>query len=423
MAGNSVALIMNISARSLNCLRILVCAGLAATGAACRQARAREGWARHVIDRSSQGADGVRLGDLNRDGLPDIATGWEEGGRVRVCLNPGPAKAREPWPAVTVGKVPNVEDALLVDLDGDGRQDVASCAEGRTRAMFAHWAPRSPKRLLDPKAWRTEAIPASRGKMMWMFAAPIRAEGKRGADLIAGGKGPGAALGRWRLPERARNPAAWHWRALRPVGWLMSLVIEDMNGDGRQDVLFSDRKGPRRGCFWLEQPGADAPEAPWREHPVGGEGLEAMFLSTADLDQDGLEDVVAAAKPRLILFCRRLDASGDKWRVFPIRMPEEAGTAKAVAAGDMNNDGRLDLVFTTEQASHGRQGVMWLSYRESPFRPDWQPHAVSGVDGVKHDLVELIDLDNDGDLDVLTCEEARNLGVFWYENPLLEPRD
>ena len=28
-----------------------------------------------------------------------------------------------------------------------------------------------------------------------------------------------------------------------------------------------------------------------------------------------------------------------------------------------------------------------------------------------------IDLDGDGDLDLLTCEERDQLGVHWYENP------
>jgi len=32
-------------------------------------------------------------------------------------------------------------------------------------------------------------------------------------------------------------------------------------------------------------------------------------------------------------------------------------------------------------------------------------------------VLEAIDLDADGDLDLLTCEEVANLGVFWYENP------
>jgi hypothetical protein len=52
-----------------------------------------------------------------------------------------------------------------------------------------------------------------------------------------------------------------------------------------------------------------------------------------------------------------------------------------------------------------------------PFRVSQRPGTLGGVDGVKHDLVEVLDLDDDGDLDVLTCEEVKNLGVFWYENP------
>ncbi len=41
-------------------------------------------WRLNVIDDSSRGADGVKLADVNGDGLPDIATGWEEGGITRV---------------------------------------------------------------------------------------------------------------------------------------------------------------------------------------------------------------------------------------------------------------------------------------------------------------------------------------------------
>jgi hypothetical protein len=44
-------------------------------------------------------------------------------------------------------------------------------------------------------------------------------------------------------------------------------------------------------------------------------------------------------------------------------------------------------------------------------------HEISGPTGVKYDLVALVDLDGDGDLDVITTEENTNLGVIWYENP------
>lgn len=43
---------------------------------------------------------------------------------------------------------------------------------------------------------------------------------------------------------------------------------------------------------------------------------------------------------------------------------------------------------------------------------------VSGKEiGEKFDRIELLDLDGDGDPDLLTCEERENLGVIWYENP------
>jgi hypothetical protein len=74
-------------------------------------------WECHIIDSTSQGADGVKLADVNRDGLPDVTTGWEEGGLTRAYLNPGPKKAKENWPFVTTGKTPSVEDAVFADLD------------------------------------------------------------------------------------------------------------------------------------------------------------------------------------------------------------------------------------------------------------------------------------------------------------------
>ncbi len=97
----------------------------------------------HVVDNTSRGADGVRLKDVNNDGLLDIATGWEEGGVIRTYLHPGPRKAKQPWPHTEVGKVKSPEDAVFTDLDGDGDCDVVSCCEGRTRSVFFHWAPAS----------------------------------------------------------------------------------------------------------------------------------------------------------------------------------------------------------------------------------------------------------------------------------------
>ena len=67
------------------------------------QETAEKPWNMHVIDDSSSGADGVKVADINGDGLMDITTGWEEGNKTRVYLSPGKENVKQKWPAVTVG--------------------------------------------------------------------------------------------------------------------------------------------------------------------------------------------------------------------------------------------------------------------------------------------------------------------------------
>ena len=370
-------------------------------------------WTRHTIDASSRGADGVRLGDLDGDGLPDIATAWEEGGEIRACINPGPERSKLPWPSVTVGLVPSPEDAVIVDLDGDGAPDLVSCAEGMARAVSVHWNPGEPGALLEPASWATAPIPAAVGIQMWMWCVPMQVDGEHGVDLVLGGKGEGASIGWLEAPADPRDLDSWRWHPIRPAGWVMSILPVDLDGDCDLDLVCSDRKGPRRGVFWLERRDEDGGLS-WAERPVGGSDAEVMFLDLADLDGDGTAEILAGSLDQGVLVFRR-DPGG--WGESVIPLGPGTGTGKAVAAGDLDGDGRSELVVSTENAD-GKHGVIRL-VRTGPG-PDapWSMLPISGTrDGSKYDLVRLIDLDGDGDLDVLTCEERDDLGVVWYENP------
>ena len=209
----------------------------------------------------------------------------------------------------------------------------------------------------------------------------------------------------------------------------MSLIPADMDGDGDLDIVTSDRKGPLRGCRWLENPDSGPAKSQlWQNHFIGGREEEVMFMTMTDFDKNGLQDALVAVKGKIqqrILYFRRLDSSGKSWKKVVIPLPDNTGTGKAVAVGDIDNDDCQDIVFSCEHAQAQKSGLMWLSYRKDSHWANWLPHEISGPDGIKFDRLELLDLDDDGDLDVLTCEESaqgpdgkrKGLGVIWYENP------
>ncbi len=383
--------------------------------------RQNQPWLRHIVDDSSRGADGVKLADVNADGRLDIVTGWEEGGITRAYLHPGFARAKTSWPAVTVGRTPSVEDAVWADLDGDDFYDVVTCCEGTTRTVFVHWASSDQTQILSASAWQQAAVPALKDRMQWMFAQPAQIDGANGIDLVLGGKGTNAQLGWLQSPANPRDLRGWTWHTIDDVGWIMSIIVSDMDRDNNPDFLITDRRGAARGCRWLENPGpGSARSQPWSSHPITGQDREVMFAAQTDLDGDGLQDVVVAVKRAEILLARRADESGRNWRESTVAFPENMGTAKGIAAGDIDSDGRIDLVVSCEGATPPLSGLRWLSYKGRPFDSAWQGHEISGPAGIKFDRIELLDLDGDGDLDVLTCEERHNnrgLGVIWYENP------
>lgn len=368
-------------------------------------------WARHAIDSSEGGADGVRVDDVNGDGLPDIATGWEEAGAVRAYIHPGAAKVRQPWPSVTVGEVARPEDAVFADIDGDGVMDVVSSTEGDEKTIYIHRAPA--EGYADPQGWETVPVVRSEGKGQWMFALPMDVDGNGSMDLVAGSKNDFAAIGSWRFPTSPGGRASWsRWYG---AGWVMSIAAHDMNGDGAVDIVASDRKGPRRGALWFQNmPGSAA----WPVYRIGPEGeFEAMFLDIADLDGDGTTDIVMAVKDGPIQFFRGLSRRGNSFRTHAIDMPDGFGSGKAVAVGDMDLDGAPDVVFTCEHAQSELSGVGLLRHGGDPTESEWEATDIGGPEGTKFDRIELLDLDADGDLDVLTSEETDGLGVVWYENP------
>ncbi len=116
----------------------------------------------------------------------------------------------------------------------------------------------------------------------------------------------------------------------------MSLISIDMNKDGHKDILISDRRGPKRGIFWLEYPGPEAAIEPsqWKRHEIGGNDREIKFISQGDLDKDGRLDVIAIDTTSIIWF--RFTES--EWEEHVIPLPDGVGGGKS--AGEFRRESR-----------------------------------------------------------------------------------
>jgi hypothetical protein len=402
-------------------------------------------WQRHSLDTNPpSGSDGVKLADVNGDGYPDMVTGFEEDGVSRIYLHPGAAGVKkDSWEYVELPS-PNVEDAFLIDLDGNGIIDLVTASEGNTNQITFHWAPDRREDYMNASLWKSQNVPATNGLAAWMFVISADMDHKHGLDLVVGSKrkkgdrGDDRALIGWlRCPSNPRDIDQWTFHPLSSAGWVMSLVLADWNGDGHTDILLSDRKNSsRKGVRWLENPGIETEDffKEWKSHPIGHTIQEPMFLSVYDLNNDGLKDIVVPDMYRGLVFLEQ--TKPHEWKEHLVTYPSWAGPrGKSVAIGDLNQDGRPEIVLSFEEegnvaqlpyetyAKNGVFSVIAGTYEKHPFSGKWTFSTISDLKGRKFDLVNLIDLDGDGDLDVLTNdenEEDTGLGIVWYENPLIK---
>ncbi len=390
-------------------------------------------WQMHVIG-NAKGSDGVRSMDINGDNFPDLVSGGEKGGRTDVFLHPGNINAsKNKWQSVTVAKTPYVEDAVFADLDNDNSYDVISSTEMDDRKIYLSWGPKDKQKILDPIAWKTEILTESKGKTKWMYTFPIDLNKDGRIDIVAGSKGINAKLGWFESPQNPREIDKWVWHVLSDVNYIMSIFATDMDSDGDQDILISDRGKSfsddkdseddlaiQGSVRWLENPGLEQLDNKWIQHYIL-ENVHPGFITIADLDKDGLDDIVTAAKQRQILISKRLSRTGLDWTTYQIDFPNNFGLSKAVSVADIDLDGKNEIIVSTNNKYEGSENVFYLKNNLSTFQGSWMAESISGKLGIKYDLIPLIDVDKDGDLDVVTTEEKTNdkqgLGVIWFENP------
>jgi type 1 glutamine amidotransferase len=178
------------------------------------------------------------------------------------------------------------------------------------------------------------------------------------------------------------------------------IVVGDVNGDGRLDVIIRVEFGP---TFLYLQKGSDS----WTKVAItranNGNGLALL-----DVNNDGRVDIVENG----YWLEQPPDAVEGTW-VRHDFAPWPAGCSVMVA--DVNHDGRPDVILSPSE-SEGK--ISWFEMPKDPLKDTWIEHIILPAVSYVH-RVRVADFDNDGSLDVAFAEmdqsKTNRIGVIYND--------
>lgn len=282
----------------------------------------------------------LALGDLNRDGYPDLAIAcWGA-----ISIVPGGASGFGSPVVTSFGSIV-FHSAQVVDWFEDGHYEVAATG---TDYMTNAAKPQSYFVLLRLNAdgtvtvLRNDAIPIE----AWAFV-DLRGDGvqdmvigqyQANLNIPAGGlviqRDTGTGFS---APEQYGDPL------FIPSG----LAIADINGDGRPDIVLGSASNSGAGSAGLGgavevlTQNADGTFTQIAKPTAGNNPGE---IAVADLDGDGLPDIVVGNNGFQTFTVIRQTSPGQFSAIGTYLVPDMGANSVALAVADINSDGKPDVI-------------------------------------------------------------------------------
>jgi hypothetical protein len=334
-------------------------------------------WKRRTIIEGQTKPDNVCIAaaDIDGDGQLDLALGadWKpfntkEGGTLQ-WLKRGKT-LDEPWTLYPIGTEPTVHRIRFADLDGSGKpQLIIGPLMGRNSSVKNNWTDGEPVRMLayripkDPTRdrWVPDVLDESLHVVHNFW--PIKSASGKGMDILTASY-EGVSLlthsgDRWTRRHigegNQSNPKTNRGASEIKQGKLKNgrryiATIEPWHGN--QVVVYT-------------QP-ADPAQKLWDRHVVDDQLRWGHAVWCADLDGDGDDELIIGVRDdpqgadrfrerRGVRIYKATDGTGAKWARHIL---ENGGVAvEDMAAADLNNDGRIDIVAVGRQTGNVR--IYW----------------------------------------------------------------
>ncbi len=187
-----------------------------------------------------------------------------------------------------------------------------------------------------------------------------------------------------------------------PFAW--DVDTGDLDNDGDTDIVVALADPGAIG--WLRSDGGSTPSFDWTVLQTGLDAVLAVHV--ADINRDGWTDIVAAENDSGVIFVMLSDQQASPTFLrLDVDTAPGAGRAWDVTTADFDSDGHLDIATISDGE------VRWLRNDGQQPVPGFVAAVIETVDGGRS--VTGVDLDRDGDADILATSRSDN-SVRWYDN-------